>query len=62
MCNSFFNLVLLPRVRQDIEDNKRLNYHLYQAIKKSIYKPLAFFRGVLLPLAEVRDYSLLHIP
>lgn len=26
---SFFNLVLLPRVRDDIAEYKRLNYHLY---------------------------------
>ena len=25
----FFNLVLLPRVRDDIAEYKRLNYHLY---------------------------------
>ena len=25
----FFNLVLLPRVRDDITEYKRLNYHLY---------------------------------
>mmetsp|Transcript_26297 Transcript_26297/g.36650 ORF Transcript_26297/g.36650 Transcript_26297/m.36650 type:complete len:222 (-) Transcript_26297:41-706(-) len=47
----FYMLVLLPRVRQDIEGHKRLNYHLYRAVKKAIFKPTAFFRGLLLPLA-----------
>ena len=28
----FFNLVLLPRVRDDIAEYKRLNYHLYQVL------------------------------
>lgn len=51
---SFFALVLLPAVRDDIRANKRLNYHLYQALKKSLYKPAAFFKGVLIPLCEVR--------
>lgn len=51
---SFYNLVLLPRVREDIRLNKRLNYHLYQSLRKSLYKPDAFFKGILLPLAEVR--------
>lgn len=48
----FFNLVLLPRIRDDITEYKRLNFHLYMALKKSLYKPAAFFKGVLLPLCE----------
>lgn len=52
MAQRFFNLVLLPRVRRDIEKNKRLNFHLYNAVKKSIFKPQAFFKGILLPLAR----------
>lgn len=52
MAQRFFSLVLLPKVRSDIERNKSLNFHLYQAIKKSLYKPAAFFKGILLPVAE----------
>ncbi|CAO3611571.1 unnamed protein product [Cunninghamella blakesleeana] len=48
----FFNLVLLDRVREDIEENKKLNYHLFLALKKALYKPAAFFKGVLFPLCE----------
>ncbi|PFX15107.1 Bystin [Stylophora pistillata] len=48
----FFNLVLLPRVRDDITEYKRLNYHLYMALKKALFKPAAFFKGILLPLCE----------
>ena len=48
----FYNLVLLPRVRDDISEYKRLNFHLYMALKKALYKPAAFFKGVLLPLCE----------
>lgn len=50
MAQRFFNLVLLPRVRDDISFYKRLNYHLYQALCKALFKPAAFFKGVLLPL------------
>ena len=32
---------------------RKLNYHLYQALKKAMYKPAAFFKGILLPLCEV---------
>lgn len=52
MAQRFFNLVLLPRVRDDIAEYKRLNYHLYQALKKAFFKPAAFFKGILLPLCE----------
>lgn len=48
----FFNLVLLPRVRDDISEFKRLNFHLYMALKKALFKPAAFFKGILLPLCE----------
>ncbi|PFH32954.1 bystin protein [Besnoitia besnoiti] len=47
----FLCLVLLPAVRDDISANKKLNYHLYQALKKALFKPAAFFKGIFLPLA-----------
>lgn len=45
----FVSLVLYPRFRQDIEENEdhKLNYHIYRALKKSLYKPAAFFKGFL---------------
>ena len=48
----FYNLVLLPRVRDDISEYNRLNFHLYMALRKALYKPAAFFKGLLLPLCE----------
>ncbi|RVX20751.1 Bystin [Vitis vinifera] len=48
----FYRLVLLPRVREDIQKNKRLHFALYQTLKKSLYKPAAFFKGILFPLCE----------
>jgi len=49
----FYNLVLLPAIRDNIGSNGgRLNFHLYQALKKAIYKPQAWLRGILLPLAQ----------
>jgi essential nuclear protein 1 len=52
MAQRFYNLVLLDAVRGDIQFNKKLNYHYYMAIKKSVYKPAAFFKGILLPLSK----------
>ncbi|OZC11465.1 Bystin [Onchocerca flexuosa] len=52
MCQRFYNLILLPRLRDDIMEYKKLNFHLFQALHKAIYKPQAFFKGILLPLCE----------
>lgn len=37
-------------MREDIHETKKLNVHLYKALKKSLYKPAAFFKGFLFPL------------
>jgi essential nuclear protein 1 len=54
----FFNLVLLPKCRDDIFSNKRLNFHYYLALKKATYKPAAFYKGILLPLGASGDCTL----
>ncbi len=46
----FLRNVLLERVREDIHETKKLNVHLYKALKKALYKPSAWFKGVLFPL------------
>merc|ERR1712217_260575 len=51
MAQRFYNLVLLPAVRQNIAEYKKLNFHYYRSLRKTIFKPAAFFKGVLLPLA-----------
>lgn len=50
----FIETILLPRFRDSIEnsDDHSLNYHIYRALKKSLYKPGAFFKGFLLPLVD----------
>ena len=52
MAQRFFNLVLLEKCREDIRNNNKLNYHLYLALKKALFKPAAFYKGILLPLAQ----------
>ena len=44
MAQRFMALVLLPHVRQDIRDNRRLHHALFQALKKAAYKPDAFYK------------------
>ncbi|KAF7996200.1 hypothetical protein HCN44_001832 [Aphidius gifuensis] len=58
MAQRFYNLVLLPRIRDDLDEYKRLNFHLYQALKKSLFKPAAFMKGILLPLLESGNCTL----
>lgn len=48
----FLEWVILDRVREDIHETKKLNVHLYKALKKSLYKPAAFFKGFLFPLVS----------
>ncbi len=52
MAQRFFNLVLLEKCRDDIRVNSKMNYHLYLALKKALFKPAAFYKGLLLPLAQ----------
>lgn len=48
----FIQMVLLERFKDEIEEKKTLNYHVYRSLKKALYKPSAFFKGFLFPLAE----------
>ncbi|WEJ96333.1 snoRNA-binding rRNA-processing protein [Yamadazyma tenuis] len=50
----FIESILLERFRVGIEDSEdhSVNYHIYRAIKKSLYKPGAFFKGFLFPLVD----------
>jgi essential nuclear protein 1 len=52
MAQRFYYLVLLDACRADIYENKKLNYHYYMSLKKAVYKPAAFFKGILLPLCK----------
>jgi essential nuclear protein 1 len=84
MAQRFYNLVLLPRIRDDINEYKRLNFHLYmvftsrfsvwlqfpylifkfldlgakKALRKALFKPAAFFKGILIPICESRTCNL----
>ena len=59
----FLETVLLDAVRSDIQETRKLNVHLFDALKKSLYKPAAFFKGFLFPLvssgATLREASII---
>ena len=44
LAQRFMALVLLPHVRQDIQEHQRLHFALFQALKKAAYKPDAFYK------------------
>lgn len=54
----FLNTILLPRIRDEIVAHKKLNPHLYQALFKACCKPAAFYKGIVLPLAESGNCTL----
>lgn len=58
MAQRFYNLVLLPRIRDDLAEYSRLNAHLYMALRKALFKPAAFMKGIILPLLESGDCTL----
>ena len=52
IAQAFLNGIILDRVRDNIHETRKLNVHLYKALKKSLFKPAAFFKGFLFPLLE----------
>lgn len=48
----FYSKYLLPSIRSDINKNKKLNIHYYNCLKKAIFKPAGFFKGIILPLSN----------
>jgi essential nuclear protein 1 len=51
--------VVLGLVRADLEqpstrkDTRKLSPHLYEALKRALYKPSAFFKAIVFPLLDV---------
>lgn len=50
----FYKHILLGAVLKDLSNHPgaKLNCHLYEALKKSVFKPGAFLKGIVLPLAK----------
>ncbi|KAI0401817.1 Bystin-domain-containing protein [Xylaria palmicola] len=52
VARQFLNMILLEHVRDNIAETKKLNVHLFDALRKGLYRPAAFFKGILFPLVE----------
>ncbi|QKX60155.1 uncharacterized protein TRUGW13939_07298 [Talaromyces rugulosus] len=50
IAQEYINTVLLERVRDEIHETRKLNVHVYNSMKKALYKPACFFKGLLFPL------------
>lgn len=48
----FLQGVVLDAIRADIEENGKMSPHYYEALKRALYKPGAFFKGIVFPLLE----------
>jgi hypothetical protein len=55
MTLKYLTSILLPKIRFDLQEHRSLNFNLYQSIKKALYKPAAFFRGIVLTLADPNE-------
>jgi essential nuclear protein 1 len=48
----FLSVVLLDAIREDIQSNKKLNVQYYECLKCALFKPAAFFKGIVFPMLE----------
>ncbi|KAJ8590753.1 Bystin-domain-containing protein [Rhizopogon salebrosus TDB-379] len=48
----FLSVVLLDAIREDIQSNKKLNVQYYECLKRALFKPAAFFKGIVFPMLE----------
>ncbi|KAF2710069.1 rRNA processing protein-like protein Bystin [Pleomassaria siparia CBS 279.74] len=47
---TFLSTLLLPAIQQDIHESNKLNIHYYNSLKKALYKPASFFKGIVFPM------------
>ena len=49
----FLEVVVLDAIRSDISQNKKLNPQYYECLKKALFRPSAFFKGLIFPMLDV---------
>lgn len=50
VARNFVENVLLPRFRDEVQEHQKVNVHIYKAMEKALYRPEAFFVGLVFPL------------
>ncbi|KAJ9469417.1 Bystin [Diplonema papillatum] len=58
MTQRFYNGILLPSIRSAFRNTGKLHSHAYAAVRKALWKPAAFNKGFLLPLAAEPDLTM----
>lgn len=58
MAQRFYASVLLPVIHDRLLEEKKLHPALFMAVRKALFKPVAFFKGFLLPLATDEECTL----
>ena len=48
----FYEKYLVPAIKNDIKKNKKLNIHYYNCLKRALFKPSSFFKGIILPMSK----------
>lgn len=51
--------ILLHRVRVELRTSQKLSIHLFDALGKATFKPRAFYKGIIFPLAQTDACSVL---
>lgn len=52
VAQEYISTVLLERIRDEIHETKKLSVHTYNSLRKALYKPACFFKGLLFPLVS----------
>lgn len=58
MAQRFYAAILLPIIHERLLEEKKLHPAMYMAVRKALFKPIAFFKGFLLPLAMDEECTL----
>lgn len=58
MAQRFYSAVLMPLVHERLTAEKKLHPALFMALRKALFKPLAFYKGFLLPLCQEGECTL----
>eukprot|EP01061_Rhynchopus_euleeides_P021301 TRINITY_DN34765_c0_g1_i1.p2 TRINITY_DN34765_c0_g1~~TRINITY_DN34765_c0_g1_i1.p2 ORF type:complete len:452 (+),score=204.61 TRINITY_DN34765_c0_g1_i1:127-1482(+) len=58
MTQRFYNGILLPSIRASFKQTGKLHSHSFAALRKALWKPGAFNKGFLLPLAAEPDLTM----
>jgi essential nuclear protein 1 len=58
MAQRFYNAFLLPICIHWMQEERKLHPSLYMALRKALFKPVAFYKGFLIPLCHSEDCTL----